>query len=126
MKRAVFISCPHLTRSVKTNHPQEIPEGDFAKTDETVLATTKKFDDADQNDRTDQRNDEAIKIEARYTGLTDEGHNPTSKQCTDDTDYDVHQATLLRVRLHNHGGDPTDQCSKNNPENDTHRDGIQS
>ena len=59
--------------------------------------------------------DETVEIETRNAGLTEERHNPTPDDGTDDTDDDIQKDALLAIGVHQERCDPADETSENNP-----------
>src|SRR5690606_34776079 len=88
-------------------------------------AAPEQVDDRQQDDRADQGRDESPDAESA-TGAgrpADERRDqPAADQGADDADDDVEQDALLRVRLHDHAGEPADDAAHDQPNDETHHD----
>jgi len=80
------------------------------------------FEKTNQNDSTNEGNDETAEIETIDRTIdTEETKDPAAEDGTDDTDDDVEEDALLAISTHKHRGDPTDQSTEDNIDEETHK-----
>lgn len=84
-------------------------------------ALAQSFYDINKHDSSDKSDDEAIQVESGNAGLTEEGHNPTTDDSSDDTHDNIEEDTLLIISVHQKRCYPTDETSEDNPNDNTHK-----
>lgn len=80
--------------------------------------------DGEKDDGSKECDQEAIEVEASHVAFSDNAHNPSAEKGAENTDDNIHDCTLAGVSVHDFGRDPANECSKNDPENDSHSNAL--